>query len=270
MYPILFKIGSFKMHSWGVAFVIAILLGMWVAMKRARKFEVEPNSIMDLTLIIIIAAVVGSRFWYVVYHIDEFKGHWLDTINPIQHGYIGIAGLSMVGGVVFAILSALVYAIVKKVNFTAIGDAVAPSFLLGAGIQRLGGCFLNGCCFGRPTDSIFGVVFPITSVAGSVFPGVRIWPTQLFASALGFIGFALILWLDQKHSFSGYTLWLVFAYYFVDRFIVDQFRYYESPQIVGKVGPLTINVNDVVLGVLFIVCIAFWIGGWIRHRRITS
>ena len=51
MHPILFRIGTFEMHSWGVAFVISILLGIWVAVKRARKMGVDPNVVMDLSLI---------------------------------------------------------------------------------------------------------------------------------------------------------------------------------------------------------------------------
>jgi len=97
MYPVLIKIGSFEIHSWGVAFAISILVGIWIAQKRAPRFGVEPNNIMDLAVVIIISAIVGSRLWYVIYHIDEFKGHWIDTVNPFQNGYIGIAGLSMVG-----------------------------------------------------------------------------------------------------------------------------------------------------------------------------
>jgi len=88
---------------------------------------------------------------------------------------------------VLAIFSSLVYVLVKKSSFTVLGDAIAPSFLLGVGIQRLGGCFLNGCCFGRPTDSFLGVVFPMRSVAGSIFPGQPLWPAQLFASVFGFV-----------------------------------------------------------------------------------
>lgn len=268
MYPVLFKIGNFEIHSWGVAFAISVLMGLWVAVKRAPRFGVKPDHIMDIVVVIIISAIVGSRLWYVIYHIDEFKGHWIDTVNPFQNGYIGIAGLSMVGGVVIAILSSLVYTRIKKLRFIALGDVIAPSFLLGVGIQRLGGCFLNGCCFGRPTDSFLGVVFPLKSVAGSIFPGQPLWPAQLYASALGFVGFALILWLSMRYKFSGSTLWLVFAYYAVARFIVDQFRYYESPQILGHLGPLTINVNHVLLGVLFILCAVFWFRGWTRQRRI--
>lgn len=267
MYPVLFKIGSFELRSWGVAFVISVLVGIVVAMKRAPRFGMKQNTVVDLAVVIMIAAIVGSRLWYVAYHINEFKGHWFDIINPFQNGHIGIEGLSMIGGVVLAILASLVFAWLKKLSFVALGDAIAPSFLLGAGIQRLGGCFLNGCCFGRPTDSFLGVVFPPEGVAGSYFPGVPLWPTQLFASALGFAGFALVLWLDRRHSFPGYTLWQVFAYYSIDRFIVDQFRYYESSQILSTIGLLTINVNHVVLGGLFVLCAVLWLRGWSRQRR---
>ena len=268
MYPVLFKIGNFEIHSWGVAFAISVLVGLWVAVRRAPRFGVKPDHIMDLAVVIIISAILGSRLWYVIYHIEEFRGHWIDTVNPFQNGTIGIAGLSMVGGVVLAILSSLVYVWVKKLSFTALGDAMAPSFLLGVGIQRLGGCFLNGCCFGRPTQSFLGVVFPLKSVAGSIFSRQTLWPVQLFASALGFAGFALIFWLGRRYKFSGFTIWGVFAYYSVTRFIVDQFRYYEPHQVLGKIGPLTINVNHLLLGVLFILCAILWFRGWAKQRRI--
>lgn len=267
MYPVLFKIGDFELHTWGVSFVITLGAGLWVALKRARRFDIKSDHIINLAVVIIVSAIVGSRLWYVLFHIEEFSGHWIDTVNPFQNGYIGIAGLSMVGGVVLAILSFLVYVWVKKSSFTALGDTIAPSFLLGVGIQRLGGCFLNGCCFGRPTQSFIGVVFPLRSVAGSIFPGQPLWPAQLFASALGFVGFALILCLDRRVHFLGSTLWGVLAYYAVARFTVDQFRYYEPHQIFGEIGFLTVNVNHILLGTVFVVCTFLWFSGWKEKGR---
>jgi len=269
MHPILFKIGSFELHTWGASFAVCILVGTWIAMKRAKKFNLDQAAILDMTLVIVIASVVGSRFWYVVFHLDEFRGHWFDIINPVHDGYFGIAGLSMMGGVAFAVLAALGFALIKKIDFRVLGDAVAPCFLLGAGLQRLFGCHLNGCCFGSPTDSPLGIVFPPGSVAGSVFPGVPLWPAQLFAAALGIIGFILILLLDRKHSFAGYTMWLVLAYYALDRFIVDQFRYYEEAQILYQGGGITINVNHFILFALFAVSAGFWINGRIKSAKNT-
>ncbi|MBN2091337.1 prolipoprotein diacylglyceryl transferase, partial [candidate division KSB1 bacterium] len=262
MFPVLFRIGNFELHSYGLALAISVGLGIWIAMKRAPHFGIDKEIILDFSVIILFASIVGSRLWYVVYHVDEFRGQWLNTINPFQNGTIGISGLSMVGGIVLAIISALVYARIKKIDFIKLGDAMAPVFLLGAGIVRLGGCYLNGCCFGSPTNSPIGVIFPPEGIAGSIFPNTPLWPAQLFASALGFIGFFLVLWLERKQKFSGFTFWLVFFYYSIDRFIVDQFRYYESPQVLATLGPLTINANHLLLLALFLVSGFFLINGW--------
>lgn len=270
MYPVLLKFGAFELRSYGLALAISVALGIWIAMKRAPRFGIKKETILDLAVIIMLAAIIGSRLWYVIYHVDEFRGHWLDTINPFQGGTIGIAGLSMIGGVVLAIISALVYAKMKKLDFLKLGDTIAPVFLLGEGIVRAGGCFLNGCCFGRPTDSALGIVFPPEGVAGSMFPHTHLWPAQLFASALGFIGFALALWIGRKNAFSGFTFWLVFLYYSIDRFIVDQFRYYESPQVLATLGPITFNANHLLLVGLFAVSAFFLIRGWRGQRRLDA
>ncbi|MBN2007886.1 prolipoprotein diacylglyceryl transferase [candidate division KSB1 bacterium] len=270
MLPVLIKIGAFELRSYGAALALSMLIGIAIAMKRARRFEIRPDIIMDFSVVIMIASIVGSRLWYVVYHLDEFRGQWFNVINPLQNGVIGIAGLSMVGGIVLAIVSAFGYAGMKKLNFLTLGDIMAPVFLLGAGIVRLGGCYLNGCCFGRPTDSVLGIVFPPEGVAGSIFPGVPLWPAQLFASALGFLGFGLALWLERYHRFRGFTFAIVFLYYSIDRFIVDQFRYYESAQELASLGLIKINANHMLLLGLFVISSVFLIWGWSKERRMGN
>ncbi len=217
-----------------------------------------------------LASILGSRFWYVVYHLDEFRGQYLNIINPFQNGAIGIGGLSMVGGIVLAIIASLLYAWIKKVDYLTLGDIIAPAFLLGAGIVRVGGCYLNGCCFGHPTDSPFGLMFPPESVAGSVFPGVHIWPTQLFASTLGFIGFGFVLWMERYYRFKGFTFAWTFLYYSIDRFFVDQFRYYETEQVLATWGPITINANHLLLFALFFISVFFLLNGYIKNRRVKD
>jgi phosphatidylglycerol:prolipoprotein diacylglycerol transferase len=268
MYPVLFKIGHFELHSWGAAFAVAFLTGVLVAARRSSRFHIDRSAIFDFSIVVMISALIGSRFWYVVFHISAFKGNWLDVINPFQEGHFGIAGMSMMGGIVFAILASFVFAYKKKISLAVLGDCVAPSFLLGAGIQRLGGCFLNGCCFGRPTESWMGIIFPPEGVAGSYFPEVPLWPTQLFASALGFIGFIFIVWVERWRKFPGYIFYLVLIYYSISRFIVDQFRYYESEQTLGTLGPFTFNVNHILLLCLTVYGLFFWIKGYRQHNSL--
>ena len=69
MYPVLFKIGDFELHSYDVALAISVLLAMWISLKRSPRFGVEQKSVLGLMLIIMISAIVGSRLWYVVNHV---------------------------------------------------------------------------------------------------------------------------------------------------------------------------------------------------------
>lgn len=253
MHPELISIGRFAIRSWGLMAALAFLAGFFFASRRAPKFNIDKNNIPDMLLVVLVSSLLGSRFFYVIFHLEEFRGRWLDTINPFGgEGAFGIAGLSMMGGVVFAILSAWLYTKIKKIPFRDLGDAIAPGFLLGAGITRIG-CFLNGCCFGRPTDSFLGIQFPHHCPAGEVYPHVHIHPTQLYASALGFLMFGLVLLLEKKYrNFRGFTMWMVLLLYSVDRFIVDMFRHYEANQVLFKIGPAMFSVNEIVVIGLFI------------------
>ena len=67
-------------------------------------------------------------------------------------------------------------------------DIVMPEVALAQAFGRIG-CFLAGCCYGRPTDSVFGVVFPEDSLAPA---GIKLIPTQLI-SAVGDFAIAIIL-----------------------------------------------------------------------------
>jgi len=190
------KIGAFELRAYGLALAISFLLGILLAIKRGKKRGIDSNNIMDLAVLIVIGAIVGSRFLYVIAHLDEFKGRWLDTINPFQStGQIGIAGLTMLGGVILALILSIIYLRVKKLPVLKFADAIMPSVALGIFITRIG-CFLNGCCFGLPTTGPFGVIFPPDSVAGSLYPHIHIHPTQLYSSLDGLLILVLLFMVE--------------------------------------------------------------------------
>ncbi|MCJ7497615.1 MAG: prolipoprotein diacylglyceryl transferase, partial [candidate division Zixibacteria bacterium] len=153
MCPVLFKIGPVSIKSYGLFLVFAFITGIILALWRSKKEGVKPEKIIDLTLLVLISSLLGSRLFYVVYHLDEFQGHFWDVINPFQSsGEIGIGGLSMMGGVVLSVVAGAVYLFLKKMPVWKIADIVSPSFASGLGFARIG-CFLNGCCPGKITDS---------------------------------------------------------------------------------------------------------------------
>jgi phosphatidylglycerol:prolipoprotein diacylglycerol transferase len=154
------RIALLWLHARSVLFV-----RIWLATRRAKNRGINPNDIMDLSVIILISSIVGSRLMYVVFHLDEFRGRWLDTINPFQSdGQIGLAGLTLLGGVLLAFISSYLFLRHRKLSFLKFADVVMPSVGLGIFLTRIG-CFLNGCCFGLPCEHGHGwcVLFLITA-----------------------------------------------------------------------------------------------------------
>jgi len=266
MHPELFKIGSFAVKAYGLTLAVSFFLGTMLAVRRARKSGLNPLQMLDLCFIVMVAAIIGSRLFYVVYHFDEFKGHLIDIINPFQRsGEVGIAGLSMMGGLVLAIAAALAYFIIKKINPWPLLDALAPSFFLGKAVTRIG-CFLNGCCFGHPTHCGCGVVFPADSMAGWTFPDTPLWPTQLMSSAAGLIMFVALLVLEKRKRYDGFTFWNGLTMYSVWRFTIDFFRYYEDSMVFMKVGGIAISRNQFLC--LCLLAISIWWHLYLRKKHV--
>jgi phosphatidylglycerol:prolipoprotein diacylglycerol transferase len=252
MHPVLIEYGRFAVRTYGFLLALAFVSGIWFSARRAKKQGLGIQWLPDLSLIILISAIVGSRFFYVVYHLEEFQGRVLDMINPIQStGEIGIGGLSMFGGLILAIVCGIIYVHVKKLGVWRIADVVAPSIMLGLGISRVG-CFLNGCCFGQPSQSCFGVVFPHNSPAGYVYPDTHIFPIQLVAAACGFLIFGILLLAERFKSFHGFTFWSMLISYSVARFTIDFFRYYEESMIFARIGNANITVNQALIALIFV------------------
>ncbi len=259
MHPVILKIGAFELRSYGLMLAISFLAGIYISVRRAKKKGIDPNQIMDLSVIIIISAILGSRLLYVLFHLEEFRGHWLDTINPFQsNGQIGIAGLTLLGGVLLSFLSSFIYLKAKKLPFLKFADTVIPAVGLGIFLTRIG-CYLNGCCFGLPCDPHWGVVFPPNSAAGSLFQGTHLIPAQLYSSAYGLIIFVALLYLERWQKFDGYLLYIFFILYGIARFTIDFFRYYESSMVILTIAGKGISLNQgislafMVLGIVMLV-----------------
>ena len=209
---------------------LSFLFGIYLSMHRAEKRGVNKDAIMDLTIVIVLCAIVGARLLYVLTHIGEFDRHWVDVINPVQSdGTVGIGGLSMLGGVVLSLAGIFVFSRLKKIPILVLGDIIAPAFALGIALTRIG-CFMVGCCFGQVCNVPWGVVFPEGSIPDSIpgLSGQPIHPTQLYSSFYGWVIFAALLLLDRKRRSNGFVLGVFFIMYGVARFSVDFVRFYND------------------------------------------
>jgi len=253
VHPTLIKIGPLEIHSYGLMLAISFLLGILLSMHRAKKQNIDPNKIMDLSVVIVVSAILGARFLYVIFHLDEFRGHWLDTINPFQSsGQIGIAGLTMLGGFLAALASSVFYMQWHKLPVLKISDILVPALGLGSFLTRIG-CFFNGCCYGTPTNVPWGVIFPPESAAGYHFTNIPIHPAQLYSSFYGLLILVILLIIERWKRYDGFLLYVFLILYGLSRFTVDLFRYYEESMVLFSIGNQPLSVNQ---GISFLMIIA--------------
>jgi phosphatidylglycerol:prolipoprotein diacylglycerol transferase len=255
VHPILFRIGSYEVPSYGLLLTLAFAAGIWVARRRAAERGIDEDRLLDVCMLILFTSIVGARLLWVATHLEMFRaphGSWSDALNPFRSGrYVGFSGLSMLGGVVLATVSALAFLAWRRLPVLATADVLAPSVALGEGITRIG-CFLNGCCFGKPSDLPWAIKFPSDCVAGRSPVGqFYLHPTQLYTSLFGLLLFFFLRRQLMKKHFNGQ----IFAFYLIlsgaFRFGIDFIRYYED------LGNLLINqfiaVGLIIAGIILYV-----------------
>jgi phosphatidylglycerol:prolipoprotein diacylglycerol transferase len=260
MHPILLDLGRFKLHSYGLMVFLAFAFGVWLAVRRGRKIGITDEKVLDMSVWVLVSAIVGARVAYVMFHLDEFRGRWLDVINPFQSdGTIGIGGLVVLGGVVLTVLVMGWYFRKHGLPVLKMLDMFIPPLAFGIAIGRIG-CFLNGCCFGMPTDSPLGVVFPACSGAGQMFPGQHIHPTQVYEFIYAaMIGIVLLLRSPRKR-FEGELFYLFLLLYGPFRFFNETLRYYRSGMIIFESGDFSFTVS-------MFISLAMVIGGVVMLIR---
>ncbi len=167
MKPIIFTIPGINWHvpGYGLMLMLGLFISIWWAARRAARSGANPDVILNMGFIAIIAGVVGCRIMYVVHYWDTFKtaGNTLQVIWAIID--VSKGGLEFYGGFILTTITVLAWLHFKeKVSIRWYLDIVAPSAALGLAIGRIG-CFLNGCCFGGTCDLPWAVRFPFGSNA---------------------------------------------------------------------------------------------------------
>jgi phosphatidylglycerol:prolipoprotein diacylglycerol transferase len=227
MYPTLFRFAWFEVTSYSVMLALSFAAGVVLAAQRAKARGIDPFEIVRLSAYILIAALVGSRLAYALVNYREFT-HNLFSIY--HNGVFELSGLVMNGGLLLGALTVWAFTAVHRLPLLRILDILAPSVALGMFITRLG-CFLNGCCFGRVTSLLWGVIFPAQCPAGHYqragLNGLApIHPAQLYCALGGLAIFLALLAFERKSiRRDGATAFLLFMLYAAARFVVEFFRY---------------------------------------------
>jgi phosphatidylglycerol:prolipoprotein diacylglycerol transferase len=216
MHPILFRFGPLTIHTYGVLVASGFLLGLGLAVRQARKEGVPSDKIIDLGFYILLAAIVGSRLFFIFLNLSYYVKNPLDIVK------IWEGGLVFYGGVLLAVPTAIWYVKKNGLGIWRTADLFAPSIAIGHALGRLG-CFSAGCCYGKTAESIpWAVTFTNPDSLARI--GVPLHPTQLYESAGEFINFLILITLRKNKSFNGQLFMVYMLFYSVLRFIVEFFR----------------------------------------------
>ncbi len=208
--PILFHLGTFPIHTFGLLVALGFVFGLWAASRNARRAGLDPELPYDLAPWLIGGGLIGARMLYVAsYWQKDFAGQPISEVFAIWKG-----GLVFYGGLIGATLAGIIALKRRGSPLWKVADCLAPGIALGHVFGRTG-CLLNGCCFGRSSSAAWAVRYP---EGHSTFPAL-VHPAQVYEALLNLAFFGALTWLHRRRKFDG----LVFASYLVGYAFIRSF-----------------------------------------------
>jgi len=209
VYPILFSFGFLTIYSYGTMIALGYLLASFLLWRDVKKENKNPSVYLDLGIGLMVAALLGGRLFYILLHLDFYGSNPLEVLR-VDHG-----GLISYGGLLGAFLWGLFFIRRKNLPFWETLDRMVPYAVLVHAWGRIG-CFLNGCCYGKPTGFWTGVVF-----LGDIIPR---HPTQLYESFFLFLLFVVLRGLQYRTLQKGTVFLLYLLCYGLFRWGVEFLR----------------------------------------------
>ncbi len=219
----LFSIGGFHLHSYGLMLCISFLLSVLIMNRWLKRNFIDAYAVFDMVVAALVGGIMGARIFYILGNLDEFKGRWLDILK-----FWNVEGLVFYGGLLLGAVMVIAVIRWKGIPLALVADGAALCIALGIAVTRIG-CFLNGCCFGKPSGMPWAVTFPLRTQMEMGMPANPLHPTQLYESLLDLALFILLLVLAPRLKYRGQLFLVFLAGYGIIRFFLEFFRYHQSP-----------------------------------------
>ncbi|MEW5805882.1 MAG: prolipoprotein diacylglyceryl transferase [Acidobacteriota bacterium] len=219
MHPLLFDFGFWKIGSYGFMAVITIIITLYLLKFLAIREKLDYGKLVEFYFFAGISGLIGSKLFHLMISYRQIFN------NPRVIWIIFISGGVWYGGLLAAFFVGVSYARYRGLPVLTLMDIYAPLIMLGLGICRLG-CFLSGCCYGKPGDVPWAVTFT-NALAHRIHPDlpyVPIHPTQIY-EALGCFAIAIILALMyRRKKFDGQIGISLFILYGIVRSYIEMYR----------------------------------------------
>ena len=216
MYPILVKLGTFELRTYGVIVVLSFLLGLWLSTREAKRKGLDPALVQDFAFYALLGGIVGARIYFVVFSNPAYFLQKPWEIVAVWHGGIGIIG-ALLGG----LLTALWYCRRKNLSFWRLADTLAPGVALGQAAGVIA-CLLNGDSYGKSTDLAWAITY--TDPRAMAPLNVPLHPVEIYEMAAYALVFLLVWQTRNKYKVDGFAFLTYLAGYGAARLSVEFFR----------------------------------------------
>ena len=208
-----FSLGPLTIHMYGIVIAFGLVLAVIYAMRRAPKFGLTEDHVLDGVLWVTPFAILCARAYYCAFSWELYAD------NPISVLYIWQGGIAIYGGVLGAVLGIIVFCKIKKLSLGATLDLVLLGFLIGQSIGRWGN-FFNREAFGAETESFLRMGLFDTTTGAVVYHH----PTFLYESVWNALGFVVLHFLSKKREYDGQIALGYAFWYGLGRFFIEGLR----------------------------------------------
>ena len=213
-------LGFIQIYWYSIFIFIAVFFAGAVILHEAKKQKINQNFMTNLIFYGLIFGLIGARLYYVMFNLDYY------TSNPIEIFEIWNGGLAIHGGLLFGLLTIIIYSRKYKVDTLKILDIVVFGLILGQAIGRWGN-FFNSEAYGGITtlENLKNMGLPDYIINGMFIDGAYRVPTFLYESIWDLTGFiALFIVSKYKYLKSGQLTGVYLIWYSVGRFVIEGMR----------------------------------------------
>ena len=219
--PIAISIGPLAVHWYGLTYLLAFVLFIWLATLRSRMPQHAAvgwtrQDVDDMLFYGVLGVVLGGRLGYVLFYKPAYYASHLGEVFAVWKG-----GMSFHGGLLGVIAAMAIFGLMRKRGFFEVADLIAPCVPTGLACGRLGN-FINGELWGRPApaDLPWAMVFPQANDGG-----IARHPSQVYQFLGEGVFLFLLLWFyGRKPRATGQISGLFMMGYGAQRFVTEFFR----------------------------------------------
>ena len=216
---IAFHLGPLTVRWYGILMATAILVGFWLAQRRAIEEGLPADQLLRAAQWAVVAGLVGARIYEVIFNWDYY-GRFPEKIVAVWEGGLAIHGGLIVGPIVGVLLARRFRVPIRRAL-----DVIAPSMILGQAIGRWGN-FFNEEAFGRPTDLPWKLYISPPHRPPELRSFDYFHPTFLYESLWDLAVFGVLVWYvrPRVRRHPGAVFFAYIGLYSVGRFFIEGLR----------------------------------------------